>query len=250
VRGFTASRIVPEASETYALVALQATGNSAPWDRHEIFWQKVLHDGLPWLRDLHLADVEWIVELNSPAADIPVALLVRWWTGQLNELFTEITDLGRYRDSEGVLDARNAFRELRTLDRIIGNCVRIQANADDHVGRLAAAFEFFDLFPNLLPQEMEAKRVWSALADPKAAASTLRSAFTRVPEPIKSVLIERVDRVTSKLRDWSSSTSSPSSPTPPARSTVSGFSLGSRPPKPCRRAYPRWMGQREGAERK
>ncbi len=107
------------------------------------------------------------MQLNAPAGDLPARLLVEWWTDQLDELFTEVTDLGRYRDDDGLLDARNAYRELRTLDRIIGNCVRIQANTEDHVGRVAAAFEFFDLFPNLLPPGNDAKRLWSRSEIPR-----------------------------------------------------------------------------------
>jgi hypothetical protein len=201
VRGFTASRVIREASESYTLVVLHGPGRSAPLPRDEIDWLKVLHNGLPWLRDLHLADVKWLKELNAPAADLPAQTLVRWWTDELNELLTEATDLGRYRAADGLLDARNAYRELRTLDRIIGNCVRIQANAEDHIGRVAAAFEFFDLLPNLLPHEVDPKRIWTALADPGAAAKTLRAAFADVPAPIRSVLIERADKVTAKLRD-------------------------------------------------
>jgi hypothetical protein len=201
IRGFTASRIIAETGETYTLVVLNAPGHSAPYDRDEITWLRVLHDGLARLRKLELADIDWIAEINAPAADIPAKALVEWWTAQLNALFTEATDLGRYRADDGVLDARNAFRELRTLDRILGNCVRIQANAEDHVGRSSAAFEFFDLFPNLLPQVVDAKRIWAALADPKLALNTLVGAFANAPEPIKSVLTTRATEVTSKLRD-------------------------------------------------
>lgn len=201
IRGFTAGRIIPEATESHALVALHAPGHTAPLDQDVPTWSKVFESGLPTLRDLGLANSRWIMELNAPAGDLPARLLVEWWTNQLNALFTEITDLGRYRDDDGVLDARNAYRELRTLDRIIGNCIRIQANTEDHVGRVAAAFEFFDLLPNLLPRKFDPKRIWAALGDPKSAAKTLNGAFADVPEPIKSVLTERVGKVTSKLRD-------------------------------------------------
>jgi hypothetical protein len=201
VRGFTASRVIREASESYTLVALHGPGRGVPLDRNEIDWLHVHHNGLPELRDIQLAGVEWIIELNTPAADIPARTLVRWWTDALNDLFTEATDLGRYRAADGVLDARNAYRELRTLDRILANCVRIQADVRDHVGRVGAAFEFFDLLPNLLPQEVDPKRVWTALAEPRAAAKTLRAAFENVPAPIKSVLVERAEKVTATLRD-------------------------------------------------
>lgn len=199
VRGFTASRVISEASESYTLVVLTPPGRTAPLDRDEVTWQSVFHDALPPLRELRQADDRWVMEVNAPAAELPPRTLIRWWTDQLNELLTEATDLGRYRTDDGLLDARNAYRELRTLDRIIGNCVRIQADVQDHVGRVSAAFEFFDLLPNVLPQEVEARRIWAALGDPSAAAKTLWAAFAGVPEPIKSVLSDRAEAVTQKL---------------------------------------------------
>jgi hypothetical protein len=201
VRGFTASRIVAEAGESYSLIVLYPPGHSASRDVDEANWTHVFHEGLPPLRDVKLASLKWVKETNAPASELPARTLVQWWTDRLNALYTEATDLGRYRAADGLLDARNAYRELKTLDRIIGNCVRIQANAEDHVGRVAAAFEFFDLLPNLLPQETDAKRIWGALGNPSLAAKTLRAAFADAPEPIKSVLTDRVNKVTAKLRE-------------------------------------------------
>jgi hypothetical protein len=201
VRGFTASRVISEAMETYTLVFIQDAGRSAPFDRDAVSWRHVLHDGLPSLRDIRLADQRWLIGLNAPAAEIPSVPLVTWWIAKLNELLTEATDLGRYRGVDALLDARNAYRELRTLDRIIANCVRIQAAPNDHTARVSAAFEFFDLLPNLLPARLKAKRIWASLANPRHASEILREAFSKSPEPIRSVLTERAVHVTDTLRE-------------------------------------------------
>ncbi len=79
-------------------------------------------------------------------------MLLAWWRERLNTLFTEVTDLGRYRRADGTLDAGNAYREPPSLDRILSNCVRIQSRPDDDHAQAAVAFEFFDLLPNILDQ--------------------------------------------------------------------------------------------------
>lgn len=201
VRGFTACRVVSEASESYALVVLHAPGRSAPIDPDEITWRDVLSSGLPALRDPASADTSWLQEVNAPAADLDPGTLIQWWTTQLNALFTEATDLGRYRDVDGVLDARGAYRALRTLDRIIANCVRIQADANDHVDRVAAAFEFVDLLPSLSTSSLAAGRAWTTLMHPGNALKLLRRAFADAPADVRDVLIVRAERVTAKLKE-------------------------------------------------
>lgn len=200
VRGFTASRLISERAEMYTLVVLCPPGRGAPFDQDEVSWETVFHSGLPSLRNHALAGLDWLTELNAPAAHIPAVELVRWWTGQLNELLTEATDLGRYRAEDWLFDARNAYRELRTLDRIIANCIRIQANAEDHVGRIAAAFEFFDLLPNLLVGDVAPRKIWASLADPSRALKIFDAAFARTPDAIRSVLRDRAALVADTLR--------------------------------------------------
>ena len=224
-RGFTASRILSETTDNYTLVVLMSAGRVVPFDQDAVSWQTVFHNGLPSLHKSGLADLDWLVELNGPAADISARELVEWWTTQLNTLMTEATDLGRYRREDGLLDARNAYRELRTLDRIISNCVRIQANAEDHVGRVAAAFEFFDLLPNLLPQIAAPKHVWGSLANPRSARKTFEAAFASAPDAIQAVLLDRAATVTDTLRDETIDT------VVPGRTRVGGVVVGanSRP---------------------
>ena len=53
----------------------------------------------------------------------------------------------------------------------------------------------------VIPRPIDAKRIWASLGDPKLAAKTLNSAFADVPEPMRSVLTQRADKVTSKLRE-------------------------------------------------
>jgi hypothetical protein len=221
-RGFTTSRIISEASESYVLVVILPPGSTGPLKLDEATWRQVCSFGLPAWRDGHFAGYDWVKNLNAPAADLDPDLLISWWTDCLNALFTEATDLGRYRFSDGSLDARNAYRELRTLDRIISNCVRIQMDVDNHPGRVAVAFEFFDLLPNLLPRTFKSAHVWSALASPSAALKILNGAFREAPTAIRDVLLDRTNAVTSLLRQETVGT------VVPGRRQAGGVRVGNR----------------------
>jgi hypothetical protein len=152
-------------------------------------------------RNVDQASVDWLMDVNHPAARLPPDELLRWWTDQLNALLTEVTDLGRYRTDAGLFDARNAYREIRTLDRVFINCAWIQAHPEDHIGRTALGFEFFDLLPTLLDRKVKAKRVFETLLNPAKAQSILEAAFTGAPDSIRDHLVTRAHAVTAQLRD-------------------------------------------------
>jgi hypothetical protein len=116
-------------------------------------------------------------------------------------LLTEATDLGRFRRHDGLFDARNAYREFRTLDRIFVNCSRIQRYPKDHETGVSAAFEFFDLLPSILDSKPPRPReVWDALLNPVRAESILADAFSSAPAPIREYLVERTRAVLECLR--------------------------------------------------
>jgi hypothetical protein len=137
---------------------------------------------------------------NHALAKLNAPVLLAWWTERLNALFTEVTDLGRYRRADGTFDAGNAYRELRSLDRILSNCVRIQSRPDDHPARVALAFEFFDLLSNILDRNVSPTQIWNTLANPKTANKILSGAFSSAPAPIGPALNARATEVLSKIR--------------------------------------------------
>jgi hypothetical protein len=152
-------------------------------------------------RDPNRASREWLQSVTSPAARLPGHQLLSWWTQGLNRMLTEMTDLGRYRDSRGVFDAGRAFRALRTLDRMFLACARIQAHPDDHVGRVNSAFGFLDLLPSILSTGLGQRSVYENLVNPARAMVLLNRAFERAPLAISDHLHARTDAVTSHLRE-------------------------------------------------
>jgi hypothetical protein len=201
-RGFVAGRAIPEATLTVALVLLM--GGAGPVLRDaDVTWSRLFEDGLPQLRKEDGEGTTWLRQTNHHALDLDAFELINWWTAQLNALYTEATDLGRFRADDGLFSAGNAYRELRSLDRIIASCVRIQARPDEHAVRVAAAFELFDLLPNVLDKPVSAKNLWATVANPANAGRILDAAFATAPGKISNVLRERARRVAERLRDES-----------------------------------------------
>jgi hypothetical protein len=199
-RGFVAARGMEEIAQTVLLVMMSQREHAAVLRDAEVTWTEVYEDSLPDLRQLDGTGTTWLRQTNHALADIDAHVLLGWWTDRLNALFTEATDLGRYRQPDGLLDAGNAYRELRSLDRILSNCVRIQLRPDDHAARVALAFEFFDLLPNVLDRSVTAAHVWSTLANPRSAQKILTRAFAPAPDPIRPILQSRADEVLAKFR--------------------------------------------------
>lgn len=199
-RGFVASRAILQVTRTLLLVVLINRKTGVPMKDADVTWLQVYNDALPDLRETDGEGTTWLRKTNHHAADLDGPALIRWWTRQLNALFTEATDLGRFRGDVGQFDAGKAYRELRSLDRIISNCVRIQTHPSDHVIRVGLAFEFFDLLPNILDREVSVDHIWERLANPKTASKILNAAFANTPVEIKQMLRKRADEVLSVLR--------------------------------------------------
>lgn len=200
-RGFVAGRAIVESTETVLLVVMGARSTGAVLRDLDVTWRNVYEDTLPDLRVLDGQGTTWLRQTNHHAVNLDAGLLMRWWTAQLNALFTEATDLGRYRLPDGHFDAGNAYRELRSLDRIISNCARIQIHPDEHALRVAVAFEFFDLLPNILDKKVRAAHVWGTLVNPSKAGKLLHQAFAAAPTGIRDILVARTDAVLAKLRE-------------------------------------------------
>jgi hypothetical protein len=200
-RGFVAARAITETTQTVLLVVLGGPGTGEVLRDSDVTWRNVYEDTLPDLRVLDGQGTTWLRRINHPGLLLDAGLLVRWWTAQLNALFTEATDLGRYRLPDGHFDAGNSYRELRSLDRIISNCARIQLHPDEHALRVAVAFEFFDLLPNILDKTVGAAHVWGTLVNPSKASKLLHRAFAGAPAEIRDVLVARADAVLALLRE-------------------------------------------------
>jgi hypothetical protein len=198
-RGFVAGRAIPEATLTIALVLLMGGAGPALRDA-DVTWSRLFEDGLPELREIDGQGTTWLRQTNHHALRLDAATLIAWWTRQLNALYTAATDLSRFRRADGVLDAGNAYRELRSLDRIVGNCVRIQARPDEHAIRVANAFEFFDLLPNILDKRVSPAHLWGTLANPARTAKILNGAFAKTPLDIAKVLHDRTHEVLTRFR--------------------------------------------------
>jgi hypothetical protein len=199
--GTVGVRPVKEASETYLLICAFGPDQGMLLEDGEVEWGTLFETpGAPPYQKSGAAEYSWIKKLNGPGAQIETQLLLEWWTNSLNALLTEVTDLGRYRLDDGLLDARNAYRELRTLDRIFLNCIRIQTRPREHPTRVAAAFEFFDLLPNILDRPVTPREVWRALLNPDRARSILNASFAAAPEPIAKHLATRTDAALDCLR--------------------------------------------------
>jgi hypothetical protein len=225
--GIVADRVVKEASEAYLLVVLFGDDVGLRLRDGDTLWAE-LYPPWPMWHDPHRNSRQWVKDTTAPAVRLPGQVLVERWTQGLNRLLTEATDLGRYRDADGVLDARNAYRELRTLDRIFLNCGRIQSRPDDHVGRVSAAFEFFDLLPSILPERIGPTQIYGTLLHPDRVEAILGKAFSHAPSHVKAHLTERTAQVVAHIRQETLET------VVPGRRTDSGVLVGSKqtPPVP------------------
>jgi hypothetical protein len=198
-RGFVGGRGIEESLQTVLLVFLGGTREGVVLHDDEITWDRVYETDLPTLRELPRDGTTWMRHTNHDVLDLDAAVLLSWWTESLNHLYTEATDLGRYRRQDGLLDAGRGDRTFRTLERIIANCIRIQARPTDHLMRVALAFEFLDLMPNLVDQGLAPSHVWERLVNPGYAKSILHGAFAAAPEPIRKRLRKRSTQVLAKL---------------------------------------------------
>jgi hypothetical protein len=200
-RGFVASRGIQDAGQIALFVFMGADGEGQLLKEDDIGWTSIYEADLPALRQVSADGTTWMRQTNHTIHKIDAGVLIAWWTRSLNLLYTEVTDLGRYRGDGDRLDAGRAYRELRTLDRIIANCVRIQARPKDHLSRVNFSYEFFDLIPNLIDSRPAPGAIWTRLANPATAQQILDRAFANAPPPIKKCLKARVKAVLTRFRD-------------------------------------------------
>lgn len=200
-RGFVTGRGIQETSETVLFVLMAGVGDGRLIKEDEVTWSTLYEADLPALRDLDSAGTKWMAETNRAVHDIDATTLLTWWTRNVNVLFTEATDLGRYRQQDGLLNAGRAHRELLTLERVIANCIRIQARPADHLTRVGLAYEFFDLLPSLISPHVEPPHVWGQLANPANAKRILDRAFVDSPESIRKYFRKRTNAVLKKFSE-------------------------------------------------
>lgn len=199
--GLVAGRVVRETSETYLLVVTFGHDQGVLLSDGEVLWHEVFESTLPDFRDTSRPGLDdWLRDVNASATQLPFDQVLRWWIDGVNALLTELTDLGRYRLPDGLLDGRRAYRDLRTLDRLFACVTRIQTRPHDHVARVNAAFEFFDLLPNLMPTEPSAATVYDALVNPGRAGAVLTQAAAPIPGAFGDHFQTRSDTVLNQLR--------------------------------------------------
>jgi hypothetical protein len=116
-RELVAARGIEEIGQTVLLVMMSPRDQAAVLRDAQVTWTQVYEDSLPDLRKLDGTGTTWLRQTNHALGKIAAPVLLAWWTERLNALFTKATDLGRYRRADGILDAGNAYRELRSLGR-------------------------------------------------------------------------------------------------------------------------------------
>jgi hypothetical protein len=198
--GIVGERIVKHAGEAYLLVVLFGDDCGFLLRDADVLWSD-LYELWPMWRDPTLASRQWLKDVTAPAARLPAPELLEWWTCGLNQILTEMTDLGRYSDASGVFHARTAYRALRTLDRMFMTCTRIQTRPDDHVGRVGSAFQYLDLIPAILGERVGARDVYETLLNPSRVRGILIEAFRDTPPTIGEHLRARAEAICSHLRD-------------------------------------------------
>lgn len=198
--GFVATRAVRAVGETYLLVGWYGPGHGVLLTDEEATWTNVF-DTSSLFRDSACAGPTWLQEVNVPAGAIPVSELLPWWTSCLNRLYTEMTDLGRFAGADGVFDARQAYRAVRTLDRLFINCARIQVHADDHVGRVSSSFEIFDLLDGLIDRRLGAREIYATLLSSARLTEIFRAAFADAPDAVRRHFEDRTRTVIAKLQE-------------------------------------------------
>ena len=115
--GALSHRSIRETGETYLLLIVFGHDLVIRLRDGDVEWADIYALSSMY-RNVEQADVDWLMDVNHPASRLPPDVLLTWRTDQLNVLLTEVTGLGRYRTREGAFDARNAYREIRTLDRV------------------------------------------------------------------------------------------------------------------------------------
>jgi hypothetical protein len=78
-----------------------------------------------------------------------IAATLRWWIAQLNELFSEVTDVANYVDRGGVFQARGLFEFILSLEQLGRRIQGILGHDRDHDARRLLSFAALDTLEGL-----------------------------------------------------------------------------------------------------
>ncbi|MGO4383365.1 hypothetical protein [Specibacter sp. RAF43] len=134
---------------------------------------------------------------SLPAIEIPpgaYSAAVKWWTGQLNRVFSYITEPANYIIS-GRFSPQMAFEKVLTLEQLFRNCQSIATNTRDQHARRIVMFNSLDSLPGLI-----AGMKWEVAASPARSEATLARLEEAIPDEIKPILIPRARAAIAALR--------------------------------------------------
>lgn len=134
---------------------------------------------------------------TSPAAVTPVHVneSMKWWTTQLDHLFTEVTDPCNYRLADETFDVRAQFETLLGLEQAFRNLQSILAgDRDAHAGRVACLDTLDTLEGLRLGLDF---RAMSRLPVAEQALADIRQSM---PDAVRSVLLPKAEAAVDALR--------------------------------------------------
>lgn len=123
---------------------------------------------------------------------------VRWWTGQLNRVFSYITEPANYLKG-GLFSPQMAFEKVLTLEQLFRNCQSIATNTRDQHARRIVMFNSLDSLPGLVPSMK-----WEVAANAAKSEATLARLEEAIPDEIRPVLLPRARSAIAALRELES----------------------------------------------
>lgn len=133
-----------------------------------------------------------------PLTEIPpesYAAAVRWWTGQLNRVFSYITEPANYL-KDGLFSPQMAFEKVLTLEQLFRNCQSIATNTRDQHARRIVMFNSLDSLPGLVPSMK-----WEVAANASRSEVALARLEEAIPAEIQPVLLPRARSAIAALRE-------------------------------------------------
>lgn len=119
---------------------------------------------------------------------------VKWWTGQLNRVFSYITEPANYLN-DGRFSPQMAFEKVLTLEQLFRNCQSIATNTRDQHARRIVMFNSLDILPGLVTGMK-----WEVAASAAKSEATLARLEEAIPEEILPILIPRARSAIEALR--------------------------------------------------
>jgi hypothetical protein len=136
------------------------------------------------------------------------ARALRWWTGQMNLLFTEVCDPYNYVDASGIFEPRRQLEALLSVEQAFRNVQSLSALYRDTHARRALLFDTLDTLEGLGQRDFQ----WMCTLE--RAEATLDDLQTKMPNEVAQVLLPRCRRGIAALRTLQDGFFQPSRRTP------------------------------------